>query len=88
MMCALWKKRPNMKENIILHHDYAPSHTERHMRDVQENVGTDLTTHPPYHPDLAACDSFLFPCLKKKVGSAICRSARPEFIKLPHVHQP
>ena len=48
----------------ILHHDNAPAHTSLSVK--QFLVSKEITTldHPPYSPDLAPCDFFLFPKLK------------------------
>ena len=48
----------------FLHHDIAPSHTSFSEREFfKQNYITTLS-HPPYSPDLAPCDFFLFPKLK------------------------
>ena len=48
----------------FLHHDNAPSHTSFAVREflAQNNITT--LPHPPYSPNLALCDFFLFPKLK------------------------
>ena len=48
----------------FLHHGNAPSHTSIAVREflAQNNITT--LPHPPYSPDLAPCDFFLFPKLK------------------------
>jgi hypothetical protein len=48
----------------FLHHDNASSHTSFAVREflAQHNITT--FPHPPYSPDLAPCDFFLFPKLK------------------------
>ncbi|UYV67655.1 hypothetical protein LAZ67_5001500 [Cordylochernes scorpioides] len=49
---AICQKRPDLwkNKNWLLHHDNAPAHT---------------SLLPPYSPDLAPCDFFLFPKLKR-----------------------
>lgn len=49
---------------ILLHHDNAPAHTAARTLDVLHEQGVRLVTHPPYSPDLAPCDFYLFPKLK------------------------
>jgi len=51
----------------FLHHDNAPSHTSFAVREflAQHNIPT--LPHPPYSPDLASCDFFLFPKLKTQL---------------------
>ena len=48
----------------ILHYDNAPAHTALSVK--QFLVSKEITTwhHPPYSPNLAPCDFFLFPKLK------------------------
>ena len=48
----------------VLHHDNAPAHTSHLVQQFVAKHGTDQL-QPPYSPDLAPCDFFLFPRLKK-----------------------
>jgi len=56
--------RGEISDKWFLHHDNAPSHTSNAVRELlaQNNITT--LPHPPYSPDLAPCDFFLFPKLK------------------------
>ena len=56
--------RREIANTWFLHHDNAPSHTTFAVREflAQHNITT--LPHPPYSPDLAPCDFFLFPKLK------------------------
>jgi len=47
----------------FLHDDNAPAHT---AMSVQQFLAKNMTVipHPPYSPDLAPCDFFLFPRMK------------------------
>ena len=49
----------------ILLHDVASSHTANHTQDVLQRLGWEILMHPPYSPDLAPCDFYLFPKLKE-----------------------
>jgi len=49
----------------ILHHDDAPAHTSHLVQQFLAKHGTAQLQQPPYSPDLAPCDFFLFPRLKK-----------------------
>jgi len=49
----------------ILHHDNAPTHTSHLVQQFLAKHGTAQLQQPPYSPDLALCDFFLFPRLKK-----------------------
>ena len=64
------QKRPEKVEaGFILHWDNAPVHTARIVRDflaTKDNI--EMMDHPPYSPDLAPCDFFLFPKLKSKLA--------------------
>lgn len=64
---AIRKKRPELwKDNSwILHHDNAPSHTAHVIRDFFAKNSTHVAPQPPYSPDLAPCDFWLFPKLKR-----------------------
>ena len=60
MLCG---KRPGMLQMAILYHDNAPS---LRARQTTSNKKTQLWTFipPPYSPDLAPCDIFLFTLIK------------------------
>ena len=49
----------------ILHHDNAPAHTSHLVQQLLAKHGTAQLQQPPYSPDLAPSDFFLFPRLKK-----------------------
>jgi histone-lysine N-methyltransferase SETMAR len=60
------RKRPELREGgWLLHHDNARPHVARIVRDFLESHGIETVPHPPYSPDLAPCDFYLFPNLKK-----------------------
>ncbi len=65
---ALWKKPDPAKpeRNFIIHQDNAPSHTC--AQTLAFFLDIPLLAHPPYSPDLAPCDFFLFPCLKSQLA--------------------
>ncbi|GAB1860480.1 Histone-lysine n-methyltransferase setmar-like protein [Camponotus japonicus] len=64
---AIRKKRPNLwKDNSwLLHHDNAPAHTSLLVSSFLAKTNTIIMPQPPYSPDLAPCDFFLFPKLKR-----------------------
>ena len=62
---AVRTRRP--KSGITLHHDNAPAHTAAATREFLASEGVQLMSHPPYSPDLAPCDFFLFPHVKKQL---------------------
>ena len=62
------RKRPEKWQDgdWILHHDNAPAHTSHLVQQFLAKHGTTAQLQqPPYSPDLAPCDFFLFPRLKK-----------------------
>lgn len=63
---AIRKKRPDLwnDNSWILHHDNAPSHTALTVCEFLAKNSTNVIAQPPYSPDLAPCDFFLFPKLK------------------------
>lgn len=60
------KKRPELwRDNSwFLHHDNAPAHSALLIREFCAKNQMTVLPHPPYSPDLALCDFFLFPKLK------------------------
>lgn len=54
---ALWK----------LHHDNAPAHTAFVITAYLTRIGVATVPQPPYSPDLAPADFFLFPRLKREL---------------------
>ncbi|XP_042317754.1 uncharacterized protein LOC121927857 [Sceloporus undulatus] len=52
---------------VLFHHDNAPAHTSAVMAKLVE-LGYELLPHGLYSPDLAPCDFFLFPNLKKSLA--------------------
>ena len=56
----LWETR-----SWLLHHDKAPAHKALGIREFLAKNNTAVLEQPPNSPDLAPCDFFLFPTLKK-----------------------
>ena len=48
-------------------HDNAPAHRELATQKILAYLGFQCLDHPPYSPDLAASDCYLFPGLKKQL---------------------
>jgi len=63
---AVRRKRPELWENQtwMLHHDNAPTHVSLLIRSYLVKHQTSVASHPPYSPDLAPAEFFLFPKLK------------------------
>jgi len=59
------EKRPDSwREKWMLHHDNAPAHASLLIREFLAKNETTVVPQPPYSPDLAPADFFLFPKLK------------------------
>jgi len=64
----VWRERPELwrSSDWFLHHDNAPTHTALSVTRYLAPLGrTIVRCHPPYSLDLAPCDFFLFPTMKK-----------------------
>lgn len=66
---AIRKKRPEKwaNGNWILHHDNARPHTAHLILQYLAKNGTEILPQPPYSPDIAPNDFFLFPKLKSSL---------------------
>jgi hypothetical protein len=75
------RKRPELwcAGNWMLHDDNAPSHRALVTREFLAHNGIITLPHPPYSPDLAPCDFFLFSKRKLKLKGR--RFDRPEEIQ-------
>lgn len=63
------KNRPHLqKKKVLFHQDNAPSHTSTVAMAKIHELRFELLDHPPYSPDLAPSDFFLFPQLKTALG--------------------
>ena len=63
------KRRPKSGiKNIRLLYDNAPAHKARIVTEFLQQEKVTVLPHPPYSPDLAPCDYFLFPRLKKMLA--------------------
>ena len=51
---------------LDFHHDNAPVHTSAVATAKLVELGYELLPHPPYSPDLAPCDFFLFPNMEAR----------------------
>jgi transposase len=59
------RKRPELwKNGFILHQDNAPARTALSVKQFLAEKQIAVLEHPPYSPDLAPCDFFLFPKVK------------------------
>lgn len=58
------KRRGKLTKGILYHQDNAPAHTSRLALNAIHEAGFELMEHPPYSPDLAPSDYYLFPIMK------------------------
>jgi hypothetical protein len=63
------RKRPQRwwNQDWLLHHDNAQAHTALSVQRFLAAKNMAVVPHPPYSPDLAPCDFFLFPRTKSKL---------------------
>lgn len=58
-------KRPHFaKRTVLFHHDNAPAHSSAIATAKLFELRYEIVPHPPYSPDLAPSDYYLFPNLK------------------------
>ena len=60
--------RRDIADDWVLHHDNAPAHTALSIGEFLAKKNIPVLPHPPYSPDLALCDFYLFPKLKSKLN--------------------
>ena len=66
---VLRRKRPHLaRKKVLFHHDNAPAHSSALATAKLVELRYELLPHPPYSPDLAPSDFFLFPNLKKSLA--------------------
>ena len=53
---------------MLFHHDNAPAHTSAIVTAKLFDVRYEILPHPPYSPDFAPSDYFLFPNMKTWLG--------------------
>ena len=62
---ATRKKQPDLlQRGVILHQDNTPAHKAKLVQEILQKLNIETLAHPPYSPDLAPCDFWLFPVLK------------------------
>ena len=75
---AVCRKRPELweKQTWMLHHNNVPAHTSLLICSYLAKHLTSVVPHPPYSPDLAPADFFLFPKLKTTLKDAVSKPER------------
>jgi len=69
LMHSVWEKRRELWEtrSWLLHHDNAPAHNALVIREIFTKNNIAVLEQPPYSPNLASCDFFLFPKFKEVI---------------------
>lgn len=63
------QKRPTTGvKDVLLLHDNASPHKSKVVKKYLEDQQLQVLPHPPYSPDLAPCDFWLFPTLKDRLA--------------------
>ncbi|RUS70334.1 hypothetical protein EGW08_021903 [Elysia chlorotica] len=83
----LRRDRQDKVKDVVIQHDNARPHTSRQTQCALQQLELPTIPHPPYSPDLAPSDFFLFPLLKEHLkgnhhetdAEVWCRSQTPEF---------
>jgi len=57
-------------KNMKILHDNAKPHIAKEVKKYLESEGIEIIRHPPYSPDLAPCDFWLFDLIKKQLVDA------------------
>ncbi|KAG6802281.1 Ammar1 transposase [Apis mellifera caucasica] len=67
---AVEEKRPELtnRKGVVFHHDNARPHTSLVTRQKLLELGWDVLPHPPYSPDFAPSDYFLFQSLQNSLN--------------------
>lgn len=61
------KRQELLHRDWWFHQDNAPAHTCRMTMETIDDLGIQILPHPPYSPDLAPADFFLFPETKREI---------------------
>ncbi|KFD56653.1 hypothetical protein M513_02329, partial [Trichuris suis] len=65
------KQRGKLHLGVLFHHDNALAYSSRTVRTVLREFRWEVIPHPPYSPDLAPSDFFLFPKLKEHLKGTL-----------------
>lgn len=69
VMQSICEQRPNVgTQKTLLLHDNASAHKAKVTVTYLEEQGVQVLPHPPYSPDLAPCDFWLFPLMKQNLS--------------------
>jgi transposase len=72
ILAALTQLQPEDDgRKLVVHADYARAHTAQKCRTFCKENGLRLALHPPYSPDLAQFDFFLFGYVKERLKGMV-----------------
>jgi hypothetical protein len=74
--------RTSHKRRVMLHFDNAPIHNTEDVQRHWTNLGFTRIEQPPYSPDLAQCDFFLFGVMKDDFSGQPFESVEELFLAL------
>ena len=68
LFAAVAKRRSRTRNRgLLLHHENAVAHREAATQEFLHVERVQQLENPPYSPDLAPCDFFVFPFMKSKL---------------------
>jgi len=67
----------NTVQDVMLHHDNAAPHSSKTVTKYLKQERDNILPRPPYSPELAPCDFFLFPKIKKELKNKKYNSGKP-----------
>ena len=59
-----------LTRSVLVMQDNAPAHTSQVVMTDATEYGFEILSHPPYYPDMAPYDFYLFPKLKSNLRGA------------------
>ena len=73
LITAIKEKRLELvnRKGVIFYHDKAAPHTSLATHQKLLRIGWEVMLHPPYSPDLATSDFYLFQCLQNLNGKTL-----------------
>eukprot|EP00112_Aurelia_sp_Birch-Aquarium-sp1_P003207 Seg13574.1 transcript_id=Seg13574.1/GoldUCD/mRNA.D3Y31 product="Histone-lysine N-methyltransferase SETMAR" pseudo=true protein_id=Seg13574.1/GoldUCD/D3Y31 len=72
VLAAVAERRPRTRHRgLLLHHDNVAAHRAAATQEFLLAERAKQLEHPPYSPDLAPCDFFVFPFVKSKLRGVI-----------------
>jgi histone-lysine N-methyltransferase SETMAR len=80
-----FQKRRLCRRKIMIHFDNAPIHNSKDSLEKIASLKMKRLKHPPYSPDLAPCDFFLFGYIKKQLAGRSFSTSEELFLAVHDV---